>query len=130
MTGYYASAATILDAIRRANPEHALVDGTYHIVPTWVGSARVYMAERITEDEGWEVAYQSAEGGQILNTIDPADRWGVWTDGGVIFLDKTVHITGAPGGVALDLARLYAQEAIWDWKRSIVVPTSDPATAL
>lgn len=131
----YASAADILDAIRRANPYDAELsagqcDGTYRIVGSWVGSARVWMAERITEDSGWEVAYTSAEGGTDLNAIHEGDRWGLWVDGGVIYLDRTVHVTGAPGGVALDLARLYAQEAIWDWARGTVVPTTDPTTAL
>ena len=133
---YYLTAAEISDAIDRANPASD-VAGTYHIVGTWVGSARVWMAERIEETEGFEVAYASIDSWKHnqpngdLYSIEPGDRIGAWWSGeGELVLDRTVHIKGAAGGVALDLARLYNQQAIWDWKFGMEVPTTDPATAL
>ena len=130
----YATADEIVDAIRRANLSadgewQSNLDGTYRIIPSWIGSVRVFMAERIQEAEGYEVAYQSALGGTDLNLVGQGERWGYWEDGGIVYLDRTVHIV-APGGVALDVARLYAQEAIFDWSNGACIPTTDPATGL
>lgn len=134
---YYLTAAEISDAIDRANPTTD-VAGTYTIVGSWVGSARVWMAERITETSGYEVAYDSInhwKAGRVntdLYGIEPFHRIGAWWDEetGELCLDYTVHIRGARGGVALDVARLYKQKAIWSWHETEVIETTDPATAL
>lgn len=127
----YASAEAIMRAIERANAIGASTDGTYLIRPERQDTGGVvYVAERVTETNGYEVAYDSALGAPHLNIVNDGERWGLWTDGGVAYLDRTMYVTGVRAGVALDIARMYAQEAVWDWARSEVILTSDPATAL
>lgn len=130
---YLLSRAEILDAIYRANLEypepdfvatvkrgpHAM-DGTYRIIPTWIGSARVWHAERINETEGYEIAYAPVinDGNHYSYPLDES-RFGYWTNPatGEEFLDQTIHTRGN-FAVALEIGALYSQLAIWDWSES------------
>lgn len=136
----YATADDITDAICRLNATVGIdeetgtpvlqdgpIDGTYRIIPSWIGSQRVWMAERIQETAGYEVAYRSAQEGP--NLIHSQDRWGAWVSGGILYLDRTAHVVG-PLGVALDMARTYAQECVWSWAQSATIDATNPATAL
>lgn len=141
----YATKSQIIDAISRANlkqtfdeqgyehwtaSEHDMC-GTYHIIPTWVGNQRVFMAERIEEREGYEVAYSASQEGSDLNIIEEGERWGFWANEQHIhFLDRTVHLKGVRAGVALDMGRLYNQEAVYDWANDAVIDCTEAATAL
>lgn len=130
MNNYILSRDEILDAIRRihdyAYPPHAATpgDGTYRIIPTWVGSTRVWMAERIIETDGWEVAYASVLDGRYWYPLSEA-RFGYWADPatGVEYLDQTVHIRGNYN-VAHTMGAYYAQVAIWNWADSTVETTN------
>lgn len=133
----YITKAAALEAIVRAHSVETAegitgtADGTYQLVPTWVGNVRVWMAYRIRETVGYEVAYDALLDAPNLDSIEEGDRIGYWRDPetGEVCLDRTLHIV-APGGVALDIARLYNQKAIWSWAMSHCIEATDPATAL
>lgn len=119
---YTLSANELRDAIERANlttdPETgavvpcADVDGTYALEPTWLGSVRVWMARRITEASGFEIAY--APVGDDPIEWRPGLRIGVWTDSGRTQLDYTLHVD-CPADIAITLGARYCQDAIWEW---------------
>jgi hypothetical protein len=65
----YVNAAQILDAIIHCSEEGSDPSGAYRLIPSWVGSARVWIAEPIKEDSGFEVAYDAL----LLNRSDLYD---------------------------------------------------------
>lgn len=115
--------AEILDAIGRvhdfdtyppADPRPQ--DGTYRIIPTWVGNARVWMAQRI-DGVGYEVGYQAIDNDEHWwYALDEA-RFGYWRnpETGEECLDRTVEIRGALP-VAERIAVTYGQTHIWNWQ--------------
>ena len=136
----YASRSEIIDAIersvltrRRESDAPANIDGTYRLIPTWIGSTRVWMAEPITETSGFEIAYEEVwtdeEG---LQGVKESDRFGAWYDptDGTFYLDRTMHVRGTMSGVAHDIARLYSQKAIWSWHGQKVEEVEATCTAL
>jgi hypothetical protein len=122
MRTHLISRAEILDAISRVHDfdtyppiDPAPQDGTYRIIPTWVGSSRVWMAQAIREDSGYEIGYASVMDGEFWYPLDEI-RFGYWRDPetGVEYLDETVHVKGNYL-VALNMGAYYSQIAIWDW---------------
>lgn len=131
----YLYADQIIRRIRDLDPEGVLHDGTYTVVLNYAGHnpelhGHPSAFARVEETRGYEVAYSAMLMGTDMNFVDVGDRIGVWTDDdGTVYLNRVVHID-APAGVALDVARLYDQKAIWDWKRAEVILSTEPATAL
>ena len=111
---YLLSRGDILAAIARTNGG-APQDGTYRIIPSWIGSTRVWMAERITETAGYEIAYSDVMVGRYWYPLNEA-RFGFWQDpaSGETYLDQTVYLQGN-FAIALELGARYSQIAIWDW---------------
>jgi hypothetical protein len=132
MTAYLITRDEILDAIERVNAldtyspveRHAVVDGTYSIIPTWIGNARVWMAQKIDTREGYEVAFEAILGDGTYDLTFA--RFGVWTDPetGKVWLDRTVHVKGSEA-VAENIARHYDQLAIWDWFNQRAISIDD-----
>jgi hypothetical protein len=114
MANHLLSRADILGAISRTNGG-APQDGTYRIVPSWIGSERVWMAERISEVDGYEIAYADVAPGTFWYPLDAA-RFGYWCDPATneIYLDQTIHTRGN-FAIALEIGAHYSQLAIWDW---------------
>jgi hypothetical protein len=133
MSAHLLTRAEIIDAICRVNATdthnpvawHGPTDGTYRIIPTWVGSARVWMAQKLSQESGFEVAYESIEEGPFWYDLGSA-RLGIWTDPetGRVRLDRTVNVRGSEI-VAIDTARLYDQLAIWDWAAGASISIDD-----
>lgn len=123
MSNYLISRDEILVAINRANiritPDKGVhfapQDGTYSIIPTWVGNDRVWMAQRITEYTGYEIAHRPVMDGRYWYPLDVA-RFGYWQDRatGETHLDETIHVRGNYV-IALEIGAKYNQLAIWDW---------------
>lgn len=140
MSNQLLSEAIILDAIERANiavsPERGVhfnvQDGTYRIIPTWVGNVRVFQAERIIETEGYEIAYGPVMEEEFWYPVHET-RFGIWTDPdtGIVYLDQTIHVRGNFLR-ALEIGSLYSQIAIWDWaeSRATKVDANDRALML
>lgn len=134
----YVTRAQIIDAIsrsvmvERADGIDANVEGTFALIPTWIGSERVWTAARIEETSGFEVAFESVADSDILYSAADFDRFGVWYDSetGEYDLDRTMHIRGTLSGVAHDVARIYSQKAIWSWHRHEVEYVDPTCTAL
>jgi hypothetical protein len=124
MSNYLITRAEILDAISRVHDydtyppvDSTPQDGTYRIIPTWVGNVRVWHAERITEFSGYEIAYAAVPEGQFWYPLNEC-RFGYWRDSatGIEYLDQTVHVRGNYN-VAHTMAAHYSQVALWDWTR-------------
>jgi hypothetical protein len=122
MSNYLLTRAEILDAIERVNaydtyspvPRHDVKDGTYRIIGSWIGSHRVWMAQKLSQEPGYEVAYEAVPEASFWYGSD--SRYGVWTDPetGEVCLYRTVNVKGNYA-VANKLGAIYGQKAIWDW---------------
>ncbi len=130
----YINRPQIIDAISRFcffEGRGNQIDGTYRLIPTWIGSERVWMAERIEETSGFEVAFDEIKSDTDLYVNNDFDRVGIWQDEtGYVWVDRTMHIRGTLSGVAHDVARLYNQKAIWSWHRGEVETVDPTCTAL
>ena len=104
-----------------------LSDGTYRLIPGWIGSRRTWSAERVTERDGYEVALSSAIGDWDHSALawgGPDARYGVWTDdNGSVCIDRTVHVMGTLDSV-MSIAQRFDQDAVWAWDTSSVIATS------
>jgi hypothetical protein len=119
----------ILDAIKRVhatdtyNPQ-AIVepeDGTYKLIASWIGSQRVWFAQKLSNEGGYEIAV-GAIPDKAWYPLSEA-RFGVWTDPetGEIDLDQTVNIRGS-FNTACEMASFYNQKAFWSWIDNRVWP--------
>lgn len=132
----YATKAEIFQAIAtlcQRDGHGSQIDGTYSLQLGYDHDLRPTLrAVRIEETAGYEVAYTEVLDAPNLDRIELSDRFGVWSDNGKLYLDRTMHISGLgnAAGAALDVARTFNQKSIWGWARSECISTSETATAL
>jgi hypothetical protein len=132
---YEFTRATLVDALQRG--ASLVEDGTYELIPGWIGSARTWTANPIRETSGYEVAFRTVFPGDNSATGDYRDwgamatwagngaRIGAWTDPdtGVTWIDYTIHVANREH--AIELGREFHQLAIWDWAAGETISIDD-----
>lgn len=92
-----------------------LVDGTFKVIPSWVGDEPNWYIERIKEESGHEVGLYTLRTVELHHGVGDSIRFGVWADeNGLVHVDQVVHVENLT--LAAGMGVEHDQTHIWSWK--------------